>query len=113
MAIKRENYDFFVMPLQHVRSVKGIINRSGLPKPWGIPHENGHKTQNNEFLVMYLKYVPGVTGLVNHLGTAKLQTIANENNKNANSMSFTTGLLIMYKLSQTLQIVPEPQKCGH
>jgi hypothetical protein len=60
-----------VMPLKHVLSVIGLVNRPGTPKLWAISHENGHKCKNDEFWDMPLKYVVSVMGLVNHLGNPK------------------------------------------
>jgi hypothetical protein len=43
------------MPLKHVPSVIGLVNRPGTPKLWAIAHENGHKHKNDEFWDMPLK----------------------------------------------------------
>jgi hypothetical protein len=65
-ALKCKNDEFFVMPLEHVLNVMGLVNHLGTPKLWSIAHKNGHKHKNDEFLVMSLKHVLSVKGLVNH-----------------------------------------------
>jgi hypothetical protein len=69
------------MPLKHVLSVMGLVNRPGNPRMWAISHKNGQKRKNDEFLVMPLKHVLSVMGLVNHLGTPK--TVGNSSQKRA------------------------------
>jgi hypothetical protein len=68
-----------VMPLKHVLSVIGHVNRLGTPKLWAIAHENGHKRKNDKFWDMPLKHVVSVMGLVNHLRNPKQWAIAHEN----------------------------------
>ena len=63
-AIKHENYEFWVISLQHVL---------------GITHENGHKHKNDELLVITLKNVSGHKVILNRPGTTKLLSIAHEN----------------------------------
>jgi hypothetical protein len=67
------------MPLKHVLSVIGLVNRPGTLKLWAIAHENSHKHKNDEFWDMPLKNVVSVMGLVNHLGNPKQWAIAHEN----------------------------------
>jgi hypothetical protein len=67
------------MPLRHVLSVIGLVNRPRTPNLWAIAHENGHKRKNNEFWDMPLKHVVNVMGLVNHLRNPKQWAIAHEN----------------------------------
>jgi hypothetical protein len=43
-AIKLKNDEFLVMPLKHVSSVMGLINRPRTPKRWAIAQENDDKT---------------------------------------------------------------------
>jgi hypothetical protein len=79
MAQKCKNDKFLVMPLKHVLSVIGHVNRPGTPKLWAIAHENGHKCKNDKFWDMPLKHVVSVMGLVNHLRNPKQWAIAHEN----------------------------------
>ena len=46
-AIKRENDEFLVMPLERVSGLMGLANRPGTPKLWTIAHENGNKTRKH------------------------------------------------------------------
>jgi hypothetical protein len=43
MALKHKKDEFFVIPLQNVLSVMGLVNHPGTPKLWAIAHENGPK----------------------------------------------------------------------
>jgi hypothetical protein len=38
-----------VMPLKHVLSVIGLVNRPKTPKLWAIAQENSHKRKNDKF----------------------------------------------------------------
>jgi hypothetical protein len=64
------------MPLKHVLSVIGRVNRPGTPKRWAIAHKTGNKRKNDEFWDMPLKHVVSVMALVNHLGNPKQWAIA-------------------------------------
>ena len=64
IAIKHENYEFWVISLQHVS---------------GITHENGHKHKNDELLVITLKHVSGHKVVLNRPETPKQWAIAHEN----------------------------------
>src|SRR4051812_14938394 len=44
-AIKRENGEFLVISLKHVRGLSRHANPAETQKPWAITHENGHKTR--------------------------------------------------------------------
>jgi hypothetical protein len=78
MDIKRENNDFLVIPLKHVRDFTNLINCPESSKLWVITHENIHKRENNEFLVIPLKNVRGLMELVNRPETSKLWAITHE-----------------------------------
>jgi hypothetical protein len=68
-ALKCKNNMFLVTPLKNVLSVMGFINHPGIPKPWIIAHENGHKRKNDEFFVVPLQNVQTIIFLVNLHGT--------------------------------------------
>src|SRR3954469_11000182 len=44
-AIKRDNGEFLVISLKHVRVLSRHANPAETQKPWAITHENGHKTR--------------------------------------------------------------------
>jgi hypothetical protein len=54
-AIKRENDEFLVSPLNHVLTLTGPKNGVGTPKQCGIAHEAAITRENDEFLVSHLK----------------------------------------------------------
>jgi hypothetical protein len=71
----------------------GLVNHPETPKPWTIPHENGHKCKTDKFLVMPLKHVLSVMALVNHHDTPKLWAIAHKNgHKHKNDEFFVLPL---------------------
>jgi hypothetical protein len=49
MVLNRKNYEFLVMPLEHVLSVMGLVSHPGTPKLWEIAHEIGHKRKRTSF----------------------------------------------------------------
>ena len=76
-AIKRENDEFLVISLKHVRVLSRHANPAETQKLWAITHENDHK--NDEFLGITLKHVPGLKVALNSPRTIKLWAIAHEN----------------------------------
>src|SRR3954463_15248945 len=77
-AIKRENDDFLVISLKHVRVLMRQENPPGTRILWGITHENGHKHENDEFSDITHKHVTGLQVVVNRPVTPKLWAIAHE-----------------------------------
>src|SRR3954465_11389703 len=78
-AIKRENGEFLVISLKHVRVLSRHENPAETQKLWAITHENDLKHENDEFLGITLKHVPGLKVALNSPRTIKLCAIAHEN----------------------------------
>src|SRR3954464_5193187 len=78
-AIKRENGEFLVISLKHVRVLSRHANPADTQKLWAITRENDHKIRNDEFLGITLKHVSGRKVTVNRPRTDKLWAIAHEN----------------------------------
>ena len=108
MPIKRENDEFLIISLRHVRVLTRHANSPGTQKLWARTHENDHKTQKRRIfgdishtskspwnpkivgnsswkwpkwrvLGHSHKNVLGFTFVVNHPGTPKLWEITHEN----------------------------------
>ena len=69
-AIKRENYEFLVIPLKHIMGLPSLANLPGTQKLWAITHENWKKHENDEFLVISPKHVSGLKVILNRPGTS-------------------------------------------
>src|SRR3954468_22566748 len=78
-AIKRENGEFLVISLKHIRVLSRHANPPETQKLWAITHKNGHKHEKDEFLGITLKHVSGLKVVVNRPRTPKLWAIADEN----------------------------------
>ena len=60
MTPKRENDEFFVMPLKQVLGLMGHANRPRTPDLWAIAHENGHKTHERRIVRHPFKHASGL-----------------------------------------------------
>ena len=87
-AIKRENGEFLIISLKHVRVLSRHANPAETQKLWAITHENDHKTRKRRVLGITLKHVSGLRVVVNHPGTPKLWAITHENGHNMRNRQF-------------------------
>src|SRR4051812_6613198 len=78
-AIKRENGEFLVITLKHVRVLSRHANPVETQKLLQFLMKMTIKHENDEFLGIALKHVPGLKVFVNRPRIPKLWAIAHEN----------------------------------
>src|SRR3954465_13620431 len=78
-AIKRENGEFLVISLKHVRVLSRHANPAETQKLWAITHEMTINHENDEFLGITLKHVSCLKVALNSPRSIKLWAIAHEN----------------------------------